>query len=217
VLTVAVVPVGLTAHSDHSASRQPTRDECRAAVGTVRRFAQRAMKERGTRWAHGSDELYLVAELELPAPEEYEGFEQVENGVGSVRYLQKRIREAGESLPDLAGKRIAVMTGTAMGRLMPEVLKTLSQGTGASFDLVVLENDLFGPSVTTAALLPGRAFRAALERHDALDLALLPAEAVNDDGRFIDDLSFDDLISGLSVDVRLSHYFTDALPQAAGV
>src|SRR6185295_9820674 len=62
VLTVAVVPVGLTAHSDHSASRQPTRDECRAAVGTVRRFAQRAMKERGTRWAHGSDELYLVAE-----------------------------------------------------------------------------------------------------------------------------------------------------------
>jgi NifB/MoaA-like Fe-S oxidoreductase len=165
----------------------------------------------------GSDELYLVAEIELPPAEEYEGFDQVENGVGSVRFLQERIREAGDSIPDLEGRRIAVLTGTAMGRLMPEVLRTLSNSTRARFQLVVLENDLFGPSVTTAALLPGRAFRRALQDIEPVDLALLPAESVNDDGKFIDDLSFEELTAGLPMDVRLSHYFTDALPEAAGV
>jgi putative radical SAM enzyme (TIGR03279 family) len=210
-LSAAVVPVGLTSFSDHDASRQPTREECREAVRTVRAFAQRALAERGTHWVHGSDELYLVAGLELPPAEDYEGFEQVENGVGSVRFLQERIRQGETGLPDLRGRRVAVVTGTAMGRLMPEVLRTLSQATGAEFILKVLENDLFGPSVTTAALLPGRAFRAALQEMEPVDLALLPAEAVNDDGRFIDDVAFEDLVAVGSTEVRLSHYFTDAL------
>jgi putative radical SAM enzyme (TIGR03279 family) len=215
VLTAAIVPVGLTAFSNLEASRQPTGEECRAAVDTVRTFAARALEERGTRWVHGSDELYLVAGLELPPPEAYEGFEQVENGVGSVRYLQERIRQAAPTLGDLEGRRIAVLTGTAMGRLMPQVLETLSGATGGRFELKVLENDLFGPSVTTAALLPGRAFGRALADLDNPDLVLLPAEAVNDDGLFIDDVTFEELAEAASMDVRLSHYFTDALSQAA--
>jgi NifB/MoaA-like Fe-S oxidoreductase len=217
VLSVAIVPVGLTAFSDHAASRQPTRDECRAAVDIVRKFSRRALAERGIRWAHGSDELYLVAGLELPPVEEYEGFEQVENGVGSVRFLQERIREAGDAIPELHGKRVAVLTGTAMGRLMPEVLRTLADRTGGAFELTVLENDLFGPSVTTAALLPGKAFQRALATLEGVDLALLPAEAVNDDGIFIDDVPFHELAAAAPMEVRLSHHFTDALPQAAAV
>ncbi len=217
VLSSAVVPVGLTTHSDHAASRQPTLEECRAAIRTVRAVADRALAERGTRWVHGSDDLYLVAEVDLPPAEDYEGFEQVENGVGSVRYLQQRIIEEGGGLPDLEGKRIGVVTGTAMGRLMPPVLETLEAATGARFELSVMENDLFGPSVTTAGLLPGRAFRQALAGRTDLDLALLPAEAVNDDGRFIDDVTFEDLVTELGFEVRLSHNFADALPEIAGV
>ena len=214
VLTVAVVPVGLTAYSDLQASRQPTREECLSAVETVRRFAAQALAERGTRWVHGSDELYLAAGLELPPAETYEGFEQVENGVGSVRYLQKRILDSAGTLADLTGRKIAVLTGTAMARLMPEVLGTLSQSTGGRFELMVLENDLFGPSVTTAGLLPGRAFGRALESLPAVDLALLPAEAINDDGLFIDDVRLEELAARLPMEIRVSHYFTDALPRA---
>ncbi len=216
VLSAAVVPVGLTAFSDHEASRQPTAEECRAAVDILGEFAARALVERGTRWVHGSDELYMVAELELPPAEHYEGFEQVENGVGSVRYLQERIRNARETLPDLRGRRIAVLTGTAMRRLMPEVLTTLADTTGGRFELTVLENDLFGPSVTTAALLPGRGFRRALTEIGQADVALLPAEAVNDDGLFIDDVAFDELASSMPMAVLLSHHFADALSQAGG-
>lgn len=219
VLSVAVVPVGLTAHSDHGITRQPVAEECRAAAMAVHRFAERAVTDRGIRWAHGSDELYLVAGLDLPPASWYEGFEQVENGVGSVRYLEQKILSAATDLPDLTRQRIGVFTGTAMGQLMPEVLKSLARTTGGTFELFVLENDLFGPSVTTAALLPGRAFRRALDGVSgaALDLALLPAEAVNDDGLFLDDLPFAELAAATPIEIRLSYHFSDAFLEPAGV
>jgi putative radical SAM enzyme (TIGR03279 family) len=210
ILSVSVVPVGLTAFSQLDTTREPTASECRAAAETAHRFARQALAERGHRWVHGADELYLNAGLALPPADWYGDFGQVENGVGSVRFLERRISAAG-ALPRLSGRRIGVLTGTAMGRLMPEVLRTLSQTTGASFELMVLENDLFGPSVTTAALLPGRAFRRALAARSDLDLALLPAEAVNDNAVFLDDVAFDELAAAASVPLRLSYDFADAL------
>jgi hypothetical protein len=130
--------------------------------------------------------------------------------VGSVRYLQKQIAESGP-LPDLAGLKIGVLTGTAMGRLMPEVLRTLAEGCGAEFELIVLPNELFGPSVTCAGLLPGKSFMGALRERSDLDLALLPGEALNQQGRFLDDLSWDDLTAAVPVECRPSYHFTDAL------
>lgn len=213
ILTVAVVPVGLTSFSNHEAAQEPTEEDCRAAADAVHRFAERALVQRGHRWVHGSDELYLNANLPLPPADWYGDFEQAENGVGSVRYLEQRIA-AARPLPKLTGRRIGVLTGTAMARLMPQVLHTLAAATGAHFDLLVLENDLFGPSVTTAALLPGQAFRRALEERRDLELALLPAEAVNDDGVFLDDLRFSQLTQDVPTAVRLSHDFADALTEA---
>ena len=210
VLTAAVVPVGLTAVNLAGEAREPSRAECAAAARTVERVAARALRERGCRWVHGSDELYLIAGLPLPPAEWYGDFDQVENGVGSVRYLQHRVAAAGP-LPDLCGRRVGVLTGTAMARLMPEVLRSLEAATGARFELLVLENPLFGSSVTTAGLLPGKAFAAALAGCAGLDLALLPAEAVNDDGVFIDDVNAHDLAAAAPVEVRLSYDFADVL------
>src|SRR6266513_213636 len=85
-----------------------------------------------------------------------------QTGVGSVRFLQTRIAAAVDRLPDLAGRRIGVVTGRAMGSLMPQVLADVAAPTGGRFELVVVENTLFGPSVTTAGLLPGAAVELAL-------------------------------------------------------
>jgi putative radical SAM enzyme (TIGR03279 family) len=211
VLSVSVVPVGLTSYSKHYLVREPDRDDCRAAVTIVHRFAERAAVERGHRWVHGSDELYLVAELELPPAEWYGDFEQMENGVGSVRHLQQRLAAYGDRLPDLRGQLVGVITGTAMGRLMPHVLDGLARRTGARFEVLALENDLFGPSVTTAGLLPGRQCAGALTARPDLDLALLPAEAVSADGLFLDDYPAAELVQGAPCDVRFSHDFGDVL------
>ncbi len=218
VLSVSIVPVALTEFSKRQLVRDPTREQCRAALRVVGHAAARAVAERGHQWCFGADELYLKAGEPLPSAVWYGDFEQRENGVGAVRYLQTRIaagrEQLGEGGGDWRGKRVAVLTGTAMGPLMPQVLAPLAEATGAVFELLVLENSLFGPSVTTAGLLPAAAFLAALEDRSDLDLALLPAEAVNDDLRFLDDVDARDLAARLDVPVRFSYDFADALAGA---
>ncbi len=211
VRSVSVVPVGLTTFSRHHLVREPTPEECARAVALVEQSAERARPERGLYWAYGSDELYLRARLPLPPAERYDSFEQLENGVGSVRYLQGRVAELSV---DLGGARIAVLTGSAMGPLMPQILDSVEAGTGADCQLIVLENDLFGRSVTTAGLLPGRAFAAALAGCRDADMVLLPAEAVNDSGVFIDDVHCESLATDLPCPVHLSHDFADVLASA---
>ena len=213
VLSVSVVPVALTEFSKHALVRQPTRDECRAALATVDDFAARAVADRGVPWCYGADDLYLQADMPLPPAEWYGDFEQRENGVGAVRYLQTRIQAARQALESerWRDKRIGIVTGKAMGRLLPQVAADLTALTGAHFEILALENTLFGPSVTTAGLLPGKAVLAALQDRRDLDFALLPAEAVNDDLLFMDDLEAHDLAAQLPMPVRLSYDFADAL------
>jgi putative radical SAM enzyme (TIGR03279 family) len=213
VLSVSVVPVALTEFSKHSLVRQPSRDDCRAALASVDEFAARAARERGNPWCYGADDLYLQADVPLPPAEWYGDFEQRENGVGAVRYLQTRIKAAWQQLENQQwhGKRIGVVTGTAMGPLLPQVVADLSAATGANFEILALENTLFGTSVTTAGLLPGGAVLGALRGRDDLDLALLPAESVNDDLLFMDDMEAHDLASQLPMAIQFSHDFADVL------
>lgn len=214
VLSVSVVPVALTEFSKRQLVRELTRAECRAALAAVDRRATRALAERGGPWCYGADDLYLQAGEPLPPAAWYGDFEQRENGVGSVRYLQTRIAAAAERLPDLGGKRIGVVTGKAMAPLMPQVLNGLASATGARFELVAVENTLFGASVTTAGLLPAAAIERALAARRDLDLALLPAEAVNDDLLFMDDVAAPALAERLPMPIRLSYDFADALVEA---
>ena len=213
ILGCSIVPVGLTEYSKHHLVREPTAAECCAAIGLIEEQAAIAQRERQIHWAFGADELYLRAGVELPPAEIYDGFDQVENGVGSVRWLQQRIGSASSTLRGWQGKRIGVVTGTAMSQLMPMVLKPLTEVTGSSFELIPVVNSLFGPSVTTAGLLPGVAMQAALRGRDDLDLVLLPGESVNDDGLFIDSMSLDLLAASVPLELRLSKDFTDALQE----
>lgn len=215
ILSASVVPVGLTEFSKHARVREPASAECRAAVAQVERWEGRALRERGELWVHGADELYLRAGLELPPEEAYGEFGQVENGVGSVRYLQRRIREGAAFFREWSGRTVGVVTGTSMCGLMPQVLTPLAEVSGADFELIVVENGLFGPRVTTAGLLPGRSIAEALAGRTDLDFILLPGEAVNDDLRFIDNMPVDAVAAELSVPLKLSKDFSDALEAGA--
>lgn len=215
VLGCSVVPVGLTEYSKHHLVREPTTEECRGAIALVEERAAVALAERGTHWAFGADELYLRAGVELPPAAIYDGFDQVENGVGAVRWLQQRIEARAAAITGWAGRRVGVVTGTAMSRLMPMVLEPLARVTGAHFELLPVVNTLFGASVTTAGLLPGTAVQETLRGRADLDLALLPGECVNDDGLFMDGMSAELLAAASPVEIRFSKDFADALEPAA--
>ena len=213
VLSVSVVPVGLTEFSKHSRCREPTTEECAAAVGIVERWGEEARQSRGATWVYGADELYLRAGLALPPEAAYGTFDQFENGVGAVRFLQRAVREGADQFATWRGKRIGVVTGTSMGALMPQVLEPLQRASGAEVELIVVENSVFGGRVTTAGLLPGRDMLEALKGRADLDLALIPGEAVNDDQLFIDNLPVADLAAAVPMPIKLSKYFVDALDE----
>jgi hypothetical protein len=130
-----------------------------------------------------------------------------------VRWLQQQVTEGAPALSGWSGRRIAVVTGMSMGPLMPMVLEPLARATGATFELVTVENDIFGTSVTTAGLLSGGAMRDALQHLHGVDLALLPGESINDGGLFIDSLPFEALAAEVPMPVRLSKTFVDALTE----
>ena len=210
-MSVALVPVGVTQFSHLYNGKSMDRDNARVLLDAVHRWEVRALAERGDRWVYGSDELYLLAEQALPDVEHYGDFSQIENGVGAVTSLRQRVRDGLESLPRLDGRRIGVVTGVSMAPLMPELLDQLHDATGATFVLIPMENTLFGPTTTTAGLLVGADIRRALaDRHD-LDMALIPAECINDDGLFLDEESFITLRESLPMPVFPSYDFVDAL------
>jgi len=103
-----------------------------------------------------------------------------------------------------------------MAPLMPGILDRLSEKTGATFDLIATENSLFGPTTTVAGLLVGADIRRALAGRNDLDLALIPAESINEDGLFLDDASFAAIREELPMPVYPSYDFIDALvPEGA--
>jgi putative radical SAM enzyme (TIGR03279 family) len=211
VLSAAVVPVGLTQFSHLYSGKKMDRETARAILLQVERWGVRAMKERGETWVFGSDELYMLAERELPGAEHYGEFAQIENGVGSVTSLRMRISAGLERLPRRDGQRIGVVTGLAMAPLMQPLLESMSAVNGAEFELIVAENSLFGPTITTAGLLVGKDILRALENRGDLDIALIPAETINDDSVFLDDYTLENVRASLPMPVFPSYDFIDIL------
>ena len=210
-LSVALVPVGVTQFSHLYTGKSMDAEKSHRILDATDRWALRALRERGERWVYGSDELYLLAGVPLPGPEFYGEYAQIENGVGAVTRLREQLATGLPTLPRLDGRRIGVVTGTSMQPLMPAMLGDLTAQTGARFELLPVENSLFGPTVTTAGLLVGADIRRALEgRHD-LDCALIPAESINDDGLFLDEERFVTLRDSLPMPVFPSYDFIDVL------
>jgi len=214
-LSVAIVPVGLTQFSHLYTGKSMSAQDAGTLLSTAERWADRARAERGDAWVYGSDELYMLAGRPLPGADFYGDFAQIENGVGSVTHLRVRIDAHIADLPRLDGHRVAVVTGTAMAPIMPEILERLASQTGARFELIPTVNSLFGPTTTTAGLLVGADIRSALAgRYDA-DLALIPAESINENGVFLDDDTLAAVRADCPMPVVPSYDFVDVLSRDA--
>lgn len=217
VLTLSVVPVGLTRYNLGRPVRLLRPLEVRQAIGQVEAARGRALAERGLGWAYAADEMFLLAGLPLPAGRYYDDWPLMENGVGAVRAFLDDLEALLASPPRLSGRRVGLVTGTRMGEVLTPFVPRLAAAIGAEVSLIPVVNRLFGPTVTTAGLLPGAdildAIRAA-EAVDALDLVLLPAEALNDDDLFIDSLPFDVMRAGVAAELVAAHALTAALSRS---
>ncbi|MDA1081341.1 MAG: DUF512 domain-containing protein [Gemmatimonadetes bacterium] len=214
VRSVAIVPVGLTQFSHLYTGKSMDSDMALALLTTAEEWGAKARAERGATWVFGSDELYLLAGRDLPAAEFYGDFEQVENGIGAVASLRARLLDGLGRLGRLDGKRIGVVTGASMAPLMPPLIAQLVAATGATFEIIETSNSLFGPTTTAAGLLVGADITRALAGRTDLDLALIPAETINEAGLFLDDSTLDAVRASVSVPIEPSYDFVDVMGAA---
>ncbi|MBD3367877.1 MAG: DUF512 domain-containing protein [Candidatus Eisenbacteria bacterium] len=190
VATVAVVPVGLTAHRDGLFPLTPVDRE--GALAILRAVEKAGGAEGSGPSIHASDEVYLLAGEDLPPYEHYGEFEQIENGVGLLRLFE---RDLEASAPALAGRltepvNVVLLTGELAAPFIADVApRELRKHAPVELDVVPVENRLLGRSVTVAGLLSGADLVRGLSQAPEAGLYLLPGEAFNADGVTLDGMT----------------------------
>ncbi|MHB8844682.1 MAG: DUF512 domain-containing protein [Nitrospirota bacterium] len=210
VLSIAVVPVGMTEHRQGLYPiRTFRRAEARSVIALVRSFADRFRRTYGTRLVYASDEFFIRAGLEAPPLSAYEDLPQIENGVGMVALFLQDARRT--RLPSqVAPVRLSMITGASFGPTLKTTVKRLERVKGLSMRVVTARNTLFGASVTVAGLLSGRDILNAVRGKRLGDMLLIPAAAVKEDaGIFLDDMGIDDLEKAVGIPVHPVGTFSD--------
>lgn len=214
VLSLSVVPVGLTRFNQESGIRPMTREECERALRQTASIRPRALEQRGYAWCYASDEMFLSAGQDVPGPEYFDNEELVGNGVGAISALREAVLADLPKLSDLAGRKVLLATGTAMGPTLDALGGALQDACGAEIRTAAVSNSLYGPQVTSAGLVPGVDYRDALRAVEPHDLVILSRSAVNERGYFLDDLSLDELRAGMpGADIRAGDHVTDVLSE----
>ena len=193
VQTMAIVPVGLTSHREGLTElRQIDKAYALDMIEWVFSLQQRFRQERDTNWLYLSDEFFLVAEMEPPQEEWYDGYPQLENGVGMVRDFieetKKEVRTLKTSHSLNRPRTLTLATASLASGFMREyIVPILQEIPDLDVDLEVVTNSLYGPDVTVTGLLSGRCFYNHFTDRPSTDLLLLPPNVLNEDDIFLDD------------------------------
>jgi putative radical SAM enzyme (TIGR03279 family) len=192
VLSVGVVPVGLTAHREGLPEVAPVDAEiAKEAVRTVRGFNHRMRQRTGKGVVYAADELFIKAGMALPRAPYYDDFPQVENGIGMLRLLLDSAR--GAIVPEtLRDKWITFVTGTLAKPYLVEIAGTLRK-EGLIANVLAPHNSLFGDIVTVSGLLPGKDVLALKPKLKGFDAVVLPPDMLNAGGLTLDGMTVEDL------------------------
>jgi putative radical SAM enzyme (TIGR03279 family) len=204
VLSMAIVPVGLTGHRARLATLALVSPDLARGVLERAGVWQRECRRRyGTRFVYASDEMYLLADRPFPDVRSYEETAQYENGVGMVARLQADWRRVARRLPEALPRprRVTVATGWLAAPVLAPIIEGLNHVRGLEAHLVPIENRFFGSSVTVAGLLTGSDMIEGLRGLDLGDEVLIPDVCLRA-GIFLDDLSAGEVAEALSTPVR---------------
>jgi len=220
VQSMAVVPVGLTAYrGDLYQLRACSRDDAVSVLAQVNLAAERALKEHGTRFVFAADELYALAGHSIPRDGEYEGYPQLENGVGLTRLLRNEWEAWRDKLPQaLTVPRAAtVVTGLAAAGELAGIAARLNEIDGLTVRLVPVESRFFGGHVSVAGLLTASDLLAAFAGEEVRGTLYLPQVMLKDrSDLFLDGYTLDGLSAALGAPVRAVSSLEELLQTLAG-
>ena len=195
--SIAVVPVGLTAHRHGlTALRGYDKDSARAVLEILEKYRARCRRKFGRTKVYAADEFYILAETDFPLARSYDDYPQLENGVGLARLFHDEFRQALSTLRRrrLAPKKVLWITGQASFSALKRLQYDINARHHVWVDVLPVPNLLFGGGVTVTGLLGGQDIERALREATIVPstLVLIPDVTLRD-GRFLDDQTVQDL------------------------
>lgn len=205
--SVSVVPVGLTKFRQGLTPLTPVTPEiARQTIQAVETFQKKIYPEAGIHFVHASDEFYLLAGMDLPEAERYDGYPQLENGVGTLRLLWDEFEEALQAAePEPHPEEISVGTGLLAAPWITRMARMAEQKfPGLSVHVYPVKNVFFGESITVAGLLTGQDLLEQLAGKKLGSRLLLPVTMFRSGEEvFLDDMTVDQLQKALQVPVNI--------------
>lgn len=203
--SVSIVPVGLTKYREGLYPLQAfTREDARTVISQVRCWQNKMMEKHGIHFVHASDEWYILAELELPEEETYDGYLQLENGVGMLRLLETEVKEALDRREGDDRKiRATIATGKLAGPYLEKYMEEIRQKyPNVQTDVRVIKNHFFGEKITVSGLITGQDLKEQLSEEDTGDRILLPCTMLRDgENIFLDDVTVEELSETLGKEI----------------
>jgi len=203
VQSVALVPVGLTEHRNGLCDlRLFTSEEARQVIDTAKKYAAIARAHGWGSVVWPADELYLTAGLPFPTSEDYEDYPQLDNGVGIVSLLEEEFMQALEDAdPDELPHAATIATGVSIAPTIAALAaKAKERFPGGDWDVVPINNDFFGHSITVAGLVTGGDIIRQLEDRTIKGGRLLIPQVMLRHGgdMFLDDVTPEQVESALN-------------------
>lgn len=205
VQSIAAVPVGLSDHREGLYSIEPYNEKTAGeTIDIIDNFNKKFEAENGEIIAYAADEFYLKAKREMPDAEYYNGFPQLENGVGMWALLKSEFEEAlAECSITELDRRVTAVTGKAAYPLIAELAKKAEEKIkGLEVRVVAAENKLLGSMITVSGLLCGADIVSAVDGLDPGDELIIPPNCLRSEGdMFLDDMTVEELSDKLKTKV----------------
>lgn len=204
----AVVPVGLTKYREGLyALKGFDREQAGGVIDQVEAMQAELLKALGSRLVFLSDEFYILAGRELPGYDTYEGFPQLENGVGLITLLREEIDSSLENLQVQADKprKVTIATGEyAAPYLSEETAKIMRSVKNLDIEVTAIKNDFFGHDVKVSGLITGGDIIKQLSQKGCSDILFIPDNMLKKgEDIFLDDVKLEDLAAALKVRIHV--------------
>ena len=205
--SVSVVPVGLTRYRDGLYPLEPfTKEDACRVLDLIHSWQEKLVKEYGTHFIHAGDEWYILAERSMPEETTYDGYLQLENGVGMVRLLKEEVDACLADLPgDDRKRKVTIATGElAAPYLREHVASIRGKYPGVEAQVITVKNEFFGGKITVAGLLTGQDLVNQLKGKDLGEELLLTTNMLkSDEPVFLDDMTVEQLQTALQIKVSI--------------
>lgn len=207
--SLAIVPVGLTKHRDGLASLKGFNEKtARNLLDIIHKWQQYYLREIGTRFVFPSDEFYCICGDPIPDEKEYEGFPQIENGVGMLRLLEQECEEAYEYLfadsrPEIRIRKTVLIPTGISARPFIEQIVSRYKPEKTEIHVIPVVNRFFGETITVTGLIVGRDLIDALKDIPSDSILLCDTMLRDQTDRFLDDTTVDQVRKALNRPVRI--------------